>query len=73
MQDCYHDNYNEVPDDGSAWTSGDCSLRVVRGGSYYDAPKLLRSANRDSDGEGDRVVTVGFRLARTLSGVEQRE
>ena len=34
VQDCYHDNYDGAPTDGSAWTSGDCSLRVVRGGSW---------------------------------------
>ena len=32
VQDCY--DYNGAPTDGSAWTSGDCSRRVVRGGSW---------------------------------------
>ena len=47
VQDCYHDNYNGAPTDGSAWTSGDCSRRVVRGGSWYNIPRVLRSAYRD--------------------------
>ena len=34
VQDCYHGNYDGAPTDGSAWTSGDCSNRVVRGGSW---------------------------------------
>ena len=33
-EDCYHDSYNGAPADGSAWTGGDCSRRVVRGGSW---------------------------------------
>ncbi len=34
VQDCYHDNYDGAPTDGSAWTSGDCSRRVIRGGCW---------------------------------------
>ena len=30
-EDCWRDNYEGAPDDGSPWTSGDCDLRVVRG------------------------------------------
>jgi formylglycine-generating enzyme required for sulfatase activity len=33
-EDCWHDNYNGAPADGLAWASGDCSRRVVRGGSW---------------------------------------
>jgi formylglycine-generating enzyme required for sulfatase activity len=66
VEDCYQNNHEGVPTDGSA-REANCDVRVVRGGSYYDAPQLLRSANRDSDGAGDRVITVGFRLARTLN------
>jgi formylglycine-generating enzyme required for sulfatase activity len=44
-EDCYHDSYNGAPADGSAWTTGgDCSRRVVRGGSWNDFPDILRSA-----------------------------
>ncbi len=35
--DCWHDNYEGAPSDGSAWTEadgGDCGRRVVRGGSW---------------------------------------
>ena len=35
VEDCGHDSYDGAPSDGSAWTSGgDCSTRVVRGGSW---------------------------------------
>lgn len=46
-QDCWNDNYNGAPDDGSAWLSGNCSLRVLRGGSWGDDPRNLRTAIRD--------------------------
>ena len=30
VEDCYHHTYDGTSVDGSAWTTGDCSLRVVR-------------------------------------------
>jgi formylglycine-generating enzyme required for sulfatase activity len=66
VQDCYHDNYSGAPADGSAWTSGGCSLRVVRGGSWGSNPQDLRSANRGRDPADARDNDVGFRVGRTL-------
>ena len=34
VEDCWHESYEGAPSDGSAWTSGDCSRRVLRGGSW---------------------------------------
>ena len=66
-EDCVHSNYNDAPRDGSAWiTGGDCSDRVVRGGSWRIGPDLLRSARRDWATAGDRLNSVGYRVARTL-------
>ena len=69
-EDCWNSSYNGAPSDGSAWTSGACSRRVVRNGSWYSSPWTLRSANRDSaDSEfaaTNRINTIGFRVARTL-------
>jgi len=31
-EDCWNANYNHALADGSAWLSGDCSHRVIRGG-----------------------------------------
>jgi len=67
VQDCYHDNYNGAPTDGSAWTIGDCSRRAVRGGSWFNGPQNLRSAGRDSVAAGGRGDRLGFRLGRTLT------
>ncbi len=30
VEDCWNESYHGAPSDGSAWTSGDCSLRVIR-------------------------------------------
>jgi formylglycine-generating enzyme required for sulfatase activity len=67
-EDCYHDNCAGAPSDGSAWTTGDCSHRVDRGGDWYDVPELLRAAKRDQDTPGNRLVSgLGFRVGRTLT------
>src|SRR5262249_8775962 len=60
-EDCWHENYQGAPADGSAWTSGDCSRRVVRGGSWTSYPQWLRSAHRVSDNSGFRHDNRGFR------------
>jgi formylglycine-generating enzyme required for sulfatase activity len=65
-EDNWHADYQGAPQDGSVWPGGDVSLRVLRGGSWYDDPYNLRSAYRDrvlSDGRGS---IIGFRLSRTL-------
>jgi formylglycine-generating enzyme required for sulfatase activity len=67
MQDCYRDNYNGAPTDGSAWRVRDCSRRAARGGSWNDHSLLLRSAVRDGAVPGDRDYHGGFRLGRTLA------
>ena len=36
VQDCWNENYHGAPTDGSAWLTGDCRQRVVRGGSWFN-------------------------------------
>ena len=67
VEDCYNKSYRGAPSDGSAWKSGDCSGRVLRGGSWYDQPRYLRSANRYGYDAGIRNDYNGFRIARTLT------
>jgi formylglycine-generating enzyme required for sulfatase activity len=67
VEDCWNDSYEGAPDDGGAWTSGDCARRVLRGGSWDYVPEFLRSAIRLRSGTGDRNYSGGFRVARTLS------
>ena len=64
-QDCWNWDYTNAPADGSAWISGDCSRRVVRGGSCANNPQILRSASRSGLTAAIRNYNVGFRVART--------
>ena len=68
-EDCWHENYESAPTDGSAWTTAcsDAGPRVVRGGSWYGLPQVLRAANRVGYSAGSRGNSLGFRLARTLN------
>lgn len=65
VQDCWNSHYHGAPTDGSARESGDCSLRVLRGGSWADFPMDLRSAYRDWTNPSVRISSIGFRVART--------
>ena len=70
VQDCWNESYNGAPSDGSAWQSSNCSRRVLRGGSWDDGPRSLRSAFRywfNKYGSVFRDYSFGFRVARTLT------
>lgn len=69
VEDCWNDNYSVAPPDGSARRSGDCDAAVLRGGSWGSGSFALRSANRYREGRENRYNAVGFRVARTLSGL----
>ena len=67
--DCWHDNFKNAPLDGTSWQEtdgGDCSQRVLKGGSWFSDAKSLRCARRvrfDITGwEND----FGFRVVRKL-------
>ena len=67
VEDCYNEDYNGAPIDGSPWRAGDCEKRVVRGGSWYYYPEDPRSAYRYGDKKDDRNYNTGFRVARDLA------
>ena len=66
VQDCWNDSYAGAPGDGSAWTSGECGRRVIRGGSWLINPGYLRSASRIRYTRSNRCSNFGFRLAQDL-------
>ncbi len=64
VQDCWNDSYEGAPTDGSAWTDGYYSRRVIRGGSWHDSAWYLRSAYRSWFDRTLRYFNLGFRLAQ---------
>jgi formylglycine-generating enzyme required for sulfatase activity len=66
VEDCWNKTYRGAPSDGSAWNSGKCGRRVLRGGSWLDSYVDVRSAYRISNRFKTRFGTNGFRIAKTL-------
>jgi len=67
VQDCFHEGYQDAPSDGSAWTSGDCSFRVTRGGSIGTFSSSARSAARWRQPPATRLLAVGVRVMRPVA------
>jgi formylglycine-generating enzyme required for sulfatase activity len=65
VEDCWFGDHNQTPADGTA-RIGECGRRVLRGGSWYEAPEMLRSASRTGFYPGFRSNKIGFRVARPL-------
>ena len=68
MEDCWHNNYEGAPTDGSAWTTG-CykEWAVLRGGAWISYPRYLRAANRFRYTPSYRFDNGGFRLVQDLN------
>lgn len=66
--DCKTDNYNNAPLTSAASISGDCSERVIRGGSYNDPMQVMRVTNRTTlvSSKPRASGYLGFRLYRDL-------
>jgi formylglycine-generating enzyme required for sulfatase activity len=68
LEDCYNNDYNGAPTDGSARTNN-CSLedrRSVRSGGWGDPRRLLRVTYRLRSPVDGRYFALGFRVARDL-------
>jgi formylglycine-generating enzyme required for sulfatase activity len=65
-EDCYVNSYRDAPGDGTARWTGECKLRVARGGSWYVHPQSVRAAFRSRATPGIRDFTLGFRVGRSL-------
>jgi len=64
-QDCWNGNYIGAPTDGSAWASGDCSQRVLRGSGIY-LSNGLSTTQRISFKAASTYKGYGFRVAKDL-------
>ncbi len=68
VEDCYVEDYRDVPNDGSAVTKPDCARRVLRGGSYAGyIPEHVRTTNRGKLPPLNRRPGYGLRLVRVVA------
>jgi formylglycine-generating enzyme required for sulfatase activity len=67
VADCWSQDYEGAPSDGSAWLAGDCEQRVLRGGSWRNDQTYATVSSRLSYDASVRYYTNGFRVARDLN------
>jgi formylglycine-generating enzyme required for sulfatase activity len=72
VEDCYHATYQGAPADGSPWTTDNCLRHVIRGGSFLQNARQLRTASRDWH-EDKGSYDLGFRVARELNDLNSRQ
>jgi formylglycine-generating enzyme required for sulfatase activity len=66
VEDCLNEGYAGAPTDGTAWITGQCDRRVLRGGSWVSSASAVEAGSRYGVQAEGRVSNVGFRVARTL-------
>ncbi|WP_460450354.1 formylglycine-generating enzyme family protein [Alsobacter sp. SYSU BS001988] len=66
VEDCWNDSFKSAPTDGSAWTRPRCQERVLRGGSFTNDQRYVRSASRYKYDYDVRFYANGLRVARDL-------
>jgi len=64
--DCWNDNYSGAAKDGSARSTGDCTKRVMRGGSWRSDPETIRSSARLPVNANEHWNFGGFRVVKTI-------
>ena len=67
VADCWNATYDGAPNDGSARTKGNCSRRVLRGGSWLDEHKYITATCRVFYDYDVRYPANGFRVALDLN------
>jgi formylglycine-generating enzyme required for sulfatase activity len=66
VEDCWNDDYRGAPNNGKAWETGQCRLRVLRGGAFDSQARYLRSQSRFRYDSDVRFSANGFRIVREL-------
>lgn len=65
--DCWNPSYDGAPTDGSAWLEGDCSLRLLRGGSRsMGASQVTVTFRRPFPADAAACLDWGFRVVRDM-------
>ncbi|MCP4701589.1 MAG: SUMF1/EgtB/PvdO family nonheme iron enzyme [Gammaproteobacteria bacterium] len=63
-RECKHKNYKNAPLEAQTWEGGDCSRRMVRGGSFRGYKKALRTMKRKDYNLNAYSDELGFRVVR---------
>jgi formylglycine-generating enzyme required for sulfatase activity len=63
-EDCRHEDYTGAPSGGGVWSGGDCTYRMLRGGSWSASARSLRISNRADNDPDLTYMDIGFRCAR---------
>jgi len=66
VEDCWNANHEGAPKNIQARKTGDCSYRVIRGGSFYYFNKVSRASYRAKNPPGVKSYWLGFRVLREL-------
>ena len=64
--DCWNASHDGTDANGAVRLSGDCGLRVLRGGSWFEAADFARAAKRLRGRPESRANIVGFRVVADL-------
>jgi formylglycine-generating enzyme required for sulfatase activity len=63
VADCWRGDYKGRGTESVPVSTGDCSKRIIRGGSWYWRPAVARSGQRAYSEVGGRSSSIGFRVA----------
>lgn len=66
VADCYNEQRSAAPRTAIALKNGDCSQRVMKGGSWFDIARLIRPASRYRHPVDSKENSWGFRIALDL-------
>jgi formylglycine-generating enzyme required for sulfatase activity len=66
VSDCWHNSFKDAPADARSWDTPDCTVRVIRGGSWRQGAPYMMSSSRFKYDASVRHAENGFRVARNL-------
>jgi formylglycine-generating enzyme required for sulfatase activity len=66
LEDCFEADLERLPADQAPHLFAGCTLRVMRGGAWYNGPAFMQLATRWANPQGSAGNGVGFRIARDL-------
>ena len=66
VEDCWNPSYRGAPKDGSAWVSGTCEQRVLRGGSFDGTAAYIKPSARFRYDADVRYWANGLRVMREI-------